>query len=196
MKPLPEVYDELYLKGYHNDPTRSHAMNLCYWLETNLDGFDSILDIGCSSGWVLRRYNEEKIAVGVDVSSVAVQICKEAGLTAHNSPAHELPFVSRSFDVVISTDCFEHIEQENALEAIQEAVRISRKVIAMKICCRADKAKWKDIVGQPLHLTVQPLSWWLAHFDAFVRAEYLARGESPMHKIDEIDEETFVIVKE
>lgn len=79
------------------------------------------------------------------------------------------------FDLVVSTDVFEHLHEADAEAAAREATRVARSYVFMKIATREDATeKWKEIAGHPLHLTTQPLTWWKKFFaDAgrFIRSE-------------------------
>lgn len=182
------VYNRLYGEGYHRDLNGTHALPLCKWLDENI-AFDSILDVGCSHGWVLRRYAKTKRVAGVDISSVIVQRCISMGLEAYATRANALPFADNSFDVVMSTDCFEHIEPEHVPASIKEACRVAKKCVAMKISTKADTAHWRNIVKQPLHLTIESIAWWEERFhEAFVEA----KGPN-VHITRFFDHQTFVV---
>lgn len=160
------VYSKLYRLGYHKDPEYSHAKPLCSYLRKNYE-FDSILDVGCSRGWVLR-YFSDKEATGIDVSEPAIEYCKEQGLDARLRSAVELMYPTQfpaiaSFDCVISTDCLEHLSTHDAVSACKGIRHTARKLIAVKIPNEIDRAHWKHEAGMNLHLTVQPLSWWEMH---------------------------------
>lgn len=173
-----EIYDTLYRAGYHSDHNYSHAKELCQWLRDNLN-FQSVLDIGCSHGWVLR-YFSDIVAVGCDVSEEAVSECVKSGLLAGCMSAHELNDVDM-YDVVMSTDCFEHIHPDHVDQAIEAACRAASKYVAMKICPNLDRAKWRHLVGHHLHLTVRDIQWW--------KDSFLEHGGKLIHE----DGDTFVI---
>lgn len=166
------IYDTLYAQGYHADKNYTHAARLCEWLDENAS-FDSILDMGCSHGWVMRKYKNKKRAAGIDVSGRAVKMCEEDGLEVYQgNMAYSSEIISlmsgkdEQFDVVISTDAFEHLTLDHALFAVKDACRLARKYICMRIATGPDVADWKDKVDQveQLHLTCQPTDWWLKQF--------------------------------
>lgn len=161
-----KLYDRLYEEGYHSDLDYSHAKEICDWIENNIQ-FSSILDVGCSHGWVIRRF-PDRYAWGVDVSEAAIQLAHAAGsMTAIRGSAIDLPFPSDSFDIVLSTDCIEHLTEADADLAAKEMLRVARRWVIVKPSPRPDRARWKEIAGHNLHLTVKPIQWWLDTFVEF-----------------------------
>src|SRR5207248_2573199 len=72
-----------------------------------------VLDIGCGSGHLLLRLHERgHRAVGVDVSSAALSICRDFGLRVYKCDveASGLPLNLKraSFDFVVMADVVEH----------------------------------------------------------------------------------------
>lgn len=160
------LYSQLYARGYHDDPNYSHARPLLsllkYFEDQGKIEFDSVLDIGCARGWALRQLAAAgKDVEGIDPSAIAVADCEEQNVAAQLGVAHDLPFNDQQFDLVMSTDTFEHIHPDHIDESIMELQRVARKVIAMRICPKADQAPWKEHAGHDLHLTVKPIKWWL-----------------------------------
>lgn len=198
-------YDTVYAAGYHSDLNYSHAKELCDLIEEKYE-FDSILDIGCSHGWVLRRFKSKR-AVGIDASSIAVEKCRELGLEAHCIYANHLvcyyeierlndannfsftPVFFPRFDVVVSTDCFEHIHPSDIAISIQGAVWMAKKVIAMKIATKVDQAHWKNHVGHDLHLTVRPLCEWIDDF----KQECFRQGRTILSSYTDYNKDTFIL---
>lgn len=161
------VYDRLYRLGYHARRDKSHAKILSRLaLEHWHPG--SVLDVGCSLGWTLEYFSSQGIsAVGVDISEVAVRRARQLGRDARLACASCLPFSDASFDVVLSSDCLEHLDEDDARRAVAEMVRVARRGIAVKINPRLDRDRlWKLLAGSPLHLTLQPVEQWLGWFRA------------------------------
>lgn len=159
------IYDRLYRFGYHRNTEKSHAKLLS---QRALEQWKpaSVLDVGCSHGWTLGFFGTLGVrAVGIDVSEIAVQKARSLGRDARQACATSLPFEDRSFDVVLSTDCLEHLSEADARLAVTEICRVARTGIAVKVNPRLDRDRlWKWIAGTPLHLTIQPVEQWLAWF--------------------------------
>lgn len=75
----------------------------------------AILDVGCSSGVLLTdlRNNGFRNLSGIDVSESAIALAREHG---HESvqvmDGSNINFKPATFDVIIASDCLEHIEQD------------------------------------------------------------------------------------
>ena len=75
-----------------------------------------ILDIGCSSGILLCELAgcgfDINNLYGVDISSKAIENCKENGIrNAFVMDAQQID-LKQAFDVIISSDCLEHLEND------------------------------------------------------------------------------------
>jgi SAM-dependent methyltransferase len=161
------IYDRLYRLGYHRRPDKSHAKVLAE-RALRLWNPESVLDVGCSIGWAVGYFADRGVrAVGVDVSAIAVRNGSRLGRDIRLACATHLPFDEASFDVVMSTDCLEHLAADDAVKAVREMCRVARRGIALKVNPRKDRDRlWKVIAGTSLHLTVQPVANWLEWFDA------------------------------
>jgi len=76
-----------------------------------------ILDIGCSSGILLNELKAEGFResnlYGVDISKVAVENCRANGLpNCFEMDAQNIQLQEASFDVLIASDCLEHLEDD------------------------------------------------------------------------------------
>lgn len=158
------VYDRLYRWGYHADPGYSHAKGLCEHLVSRYS-FESVLDVGCALGWAVAFFRRQgKRAAGVDVSRIAVRRARELGLDVQVGSATALPFADRSFDLLMSTDCFEHLRPQDAEPAVAEMCRVARSYLALKINSKLDQSGWRYLAGQHLHLCLLPLDDWIERF--------------------------------
>ena len=110
------AYEDQYHAGYRNFDSRKTrtAMVRLSRAESLLNpGRDTtrLLDVGCSIGCTLKA--AEKMgwqATGVDVSSDAVEICKQQNLDAVKTNSLALPFDDETFDIVVSWHVVEHVE--------------------------------------------------------------------------------------
>ena len=83
------------------------------------------LDVGCGPGGnsaVLRGLGWDVVAL--DHSADAAAMARSRGLPALRSDARSLPFADGTFDLVMSTDAWEHIEEDDQVAA--EAHRVLR----------------------------------------------------------------------
>jgi len=83
------------------------------------------LDVGCGSGGnsdVLRRLGWDVTAL--DMSEEALRAARRRGLRVLRADARTLPFRDGEFDLVLSTDAWEHVEEDERVAA--EAHRVLR----------------------------------------------------------------------
>jgi SAM-dependent methyltransferase len=83
------------------------------------------LDVGCGSAGntaVLRDAGWE--VVGLEYSPAAASLARSRGLDIVRGDARLLPFPDATFDLVMSTDMWEHIEEDDQVAA--EAARVLR----------------------------------------------------------------------
>lgn len=174
--PYKELYDQLRTHGYHEaEDHTSHLAPYVPWIKRRLP-YRSVLDIGCSCGGSFELLGSEgQVVAGVDVSSLAAEKGRSLGRNVICASATSLPFQDNQFDLVVSADVFEHLQESDAPAAAAEAIRVARRHIFMKIASQEDAtAKWKQIAGHPLHLTTRDISWWTALFaeaGTFIRRE-------------------------
>lgn len=159
------LYDKLYSLGYHRKTEYSHAKVLSRMVLERWRP-ESVLDVGCSLGWTVEFFGMHGVrAVGVDVSRVAVQRGRRMGRDVRVGSAAALPFEDGAFDVVLSTDCLEHLRPEDARGSVHELARVARRGVAIKVNPREDRNRlWKFVAGTPLHLTCIPVATWLGWF--------------------------------
>ena len=168
MQSYSKTYDELYSLGYHSDPDYSHSYGVIELMFRELE-FDTVLDVGASVGAAVSAINARgKQALGLEASLVAVNKAKQIDPLKRPvlwGKATKLPFPSKDFDIVMSTDVFEHLKPEDVEQAIAECQRVARKYIVMKIASLPEQAGWGKKVGvDDLHLTQQPIFWWKDKF--------------------------------
>jgi SAM-dependent methyltransferase len=82
-----------------------------------------ILDVGCGIGTWVRRFGEFSPAVyGIDVSEARLAEAKLPRLLA--AAAEHLPFMDRSFDVLVFNEVIEHVRDDRA--TLEDAMRVLR----------------------------------------------------------------------
>jgi SAM-dependent methyltransferase len=100
--------------------------------EVNSDAL--ILDFGCGEGWAVYQYRKQGLrAFGVDILNryeSARKLCEDEGLSHANEDVfrtiemmnYRIPFDDGTFDVVVSDEVFEHVQ--NYQEALAEIKRV------------------------------------------------------------------------
>ncbi|MCC6283845.1 MAG: methyltransferase domain-containing protein [Phycisphaerales bacterium] len=127
-------------------------------------GGGRILDVGCGMGLLARTLLRKGVdARGVDVAPAPVE---EANRLAPGrfqvASILDLPFDDGSFDTVVSTDCLEHIREEDVPRALAELARVTRHGAFVRLAVTPDRDRtW--------HLTIRDRAWWEG---AFFRAGF------------------------
>lgn len=84
-----------------------------------------ILDIGCGTGRNLVELDQIGAAVGLDLESRALQLCRRRGdRPLVQACAESLPLRSESFDLVLALDLLEHLDDD--LAGAREMLRVLR----------------------------------------------------------------------
>lgn len=118
-------YDRFYTRfSVHQTPAESIDGDIPVWEVSRLENLarivadctrsrDSrILDVGCSSGGLLKNLASRKYSglVGVDPSPVCVAHVRSKGIEAYSGGAGDLPWDIGCFDLITLTGVLEHIE--------------------------------------------------------------------------------------
>lgn len=121
----------------------------------------TVRDLGCGTGRAGKRLAD----CGLDVTQYDFAAnCRDAGIG--------LPFVQHDLNNVIPgiadfafcTDVLEHVPREQVKRVLRCVVAAARRVY-LQISCTADHMG--ALIGEPLHLTVEPYAWWKAELEGF-----------------------------
>lgn len=90
-----------------------------------------ILDIASACGDSIVVCSNYGKTFGIDVSWDAIKYCKQKNIeTILRGDAHNLPFKSDSFDIVVALDVFEHLEDDIAsMKEIERVLKSEGKLI-------------------------------------------------------------------
>jgi len=147
-KPLPENYvPPPHPDGLYEDPQQKKRLD---WLKANVEG--RILEVGCATGYVLKYVGGH---VGVDVNEQRLEEAKKRGLEVHLMDATDLKFPDKSFDTVMLPEILEHLEPEQAVKALREALRVGRNILITL------PKEWPDIEHRwnPTKESIDVLLW-------------------------------------
>lgn len=165
------IYDDLYAKGYNNNPHGwGVKVGLLPWMVRECE-FRSVLDVGCGRGqdvaWLLSA---GKDAHGVDVSAEAIK-----GLDGKRFSVADLSRDAgwdRVFDAVVSSDVLEHIRPEDVPMALRRMVRSARRYLGLRIASGPARSGEKHGYGSEiLHPVVEGMGWWIERVDEAIAAE-------------------------
>ncbi|MFO7660226.1 MAG: class I SAM-dependent methyltransferase [Candidatus Cloacimonadaceae bacterium] len=90
----------------------------------------TILDVGCGNGIITNLLAEKWDVTGLDSSREALEHVKAEKVL---SSATELPFDDNSFDLVMSSEMLEHLNDSYLAKAIAEIIRVDRKYILITV---------------------------------------------------------------
>src|SRR5215211_471621 len=98
----------------------------------------TFLDAGCGEGFVARRIIDalpDIALTGCDVSGVALEIAASTNPEARfvAGSVAELPFPSRSFDVVGCFEVLEHLPGDLPRQALAELARVARQAVVLSV---------------------------------------------------------------
>lgn len=131
----PFITDEDYKAVYEDHPrVHDETDNSKACLEAVLNNIvgNSVLDVGCGTGHLLRHLDRYKPGLelsGVDI--IAPDTGDEDKISFHQAVVERLPFPDASFDTVICTHTLEHILDIRA--AIKELRRVRRRRLILVV---------------------------------------------------------------
>ncbi|MFW5703641.1 MAG: UMP kinase [Patescibacteria group bacterium] len=121
-------------------PRTQQVMNsLINWYRAFLIRFflnpKKCLDVGCGTGQLIKHLRAFGVdAYGIDISKNAIDLVdKEVKPYVKEGSITKLPYKQGEFDLVITYDVLQHIEQSKIRKAIQELIRVSNKYVLNKI---------------------------------------------------------------
>ena len=115
----------------------------------------SLLDVGCGGGGLLSFLESEGYTnlAGVDISPEAIAYCQKRGLTnvRQGNAEHISEFPSESFDVIVSSDVLEHLNDPDA--ALSNWFSLLKKNGILILFVPAFMSLWSehDVVSHHMH---------------------------------------------
>lgn len=155
-----QKYEKMYVcSEYHgNDSVIARAKMLvdCF----DLDKSAKILDVGCGPGsasYFLKKQGYDVLAI--DIASNCLDEDKRGEFPLLISCVWELPEFVQG-EVFLCSDVMEHIPPEFVSKTLQTLAQACKLGGLFLITMRPDGCG--RLIGETLHLTVQPLDWWLS----------------------------------
>ncbi|HOY31328.1 MAG TPA: class I SAM-dependent methyltransferase [Bacteroidales bacterium] len=100
------------------------------FLETIPEDVTSIIDVGCGNGIITNELGEKYRVLGVDRSANALAHVKTEKLQASSD---QIPLPDASFDMALSSEMIEHLDDETLKKTIGEIKRLSKKYIFITV---------------------------------------------------------------
>ncbi len=95
----------------------------------------TIVDVGCGDGAITNPLGRQWAVTGVDSSRTALQYVNTSAVLAD---ARELPFADGSFDLAMSSQMLEHLDDSTYDAAVAELRRVARKYLLISVPYRED----------------------------------------------------------
>ena len=133
--------------------------------------FNSVLDIGCGSGQLLKWIKHTRPHVqchGVDISQVALNKVK-IDIPLKQGRIQELPYPDDQFDLIICTHVLDHIPQPDIPKALTELKRVGvgHVWVETSYSCSTTEDKYlkgTKYDGLSLMIAQQNTVWWERYF--------------------------------
>ena len=146
----------------------------------------TFLDAGCGEGFVARRIIDalpDIALTGCDVSGVALEIAASTNPEARfvAGSVADLPFPSRSFDVVGCFEVLEHLPGDLPRQALAELARVARQAVVLSVphepmFCLANAARGKNLDVRPRGSDSDHKQFWSrSAFGALVGEQFVVR---------------------
>lgn len=89
-----------------------------------VDPGQRVLEIGCATGYLLKRLREEKRArvCGMDISPVVIENLRRTGIPGRCACLPEIPFEDQTFDAVVAKAVLEHLKHPD--KSLSSMVRV------------------------------------------------------------------------
>lgn len=149
---------------------------------------DSVLEIGCNSGYFGRFCPPLSVIAGVDVNPDLVAIAATRYDDARVARAEALPFGDKSFDVCVISEVLEHVH--DAEVALREAARVARRSIIGDTPHEAGAWGAHRVEGHAWHVTCfteASLRTLLEKFGRIVYFDIVSIGAEPEVYIFEVE---------
>lgn len=122
---LWETHADWWIDGFTAGADPEYEEQILPLASAELDGYATVLDIGCGDGQISRMLAERSATVvGIDPTwnQIAVAQQRGGGVGYVRAAADRLPFADAHFDAVVACLVFEHIDAVDA--AIAEVARV------------------------------------------------------------------------
>ncbi len=128
------------------------------------------LDIGCGAGFALQKLMQPPLnldAFGIDISPAAIELASRRvdPERVQVASSTQLPFDDNRFDLITCFDVFEHLDEVDLPQMINEIRRVTRPGGLMMLSAALRAASATDQFGDNVHRTVKPVQWWIDLID-------------------------------
>jgi len=130
---------------------------------------DSLLDIGCSKGFMIYDFSKLIPGLkvkGIDVSEYAIEnAMPEMKANVEVADARKLPFQDKSFDVVISINTIHNLDRADCGQALKEIQRVAKRGAFITVdAYRTEEEKRRMYNWNLTAKTIMSIEEWEAFF--------------------------------
>ncbi|MFH1706134.1 MAG: class I SAM-dependent methyltransferase [Patescibacteria group bacterium] len=170
MKITKDFYNDKYFEGKNRVAYDSYAkagglLNTFTDWTNELFKPESVLDVGCAYGFVVKRFQDLGVpATGVEYSPYAVSRAVTQEII--EGDVRDLSrFKDNSFDLVIGTELLEHVPEDDLFKAVNEMRRVAKRFVFLLICTAgSEHIESRGGQGDPSHITMKTRQWWESFF--------------------------------
>lgn len=123
-----EYYNKIYRKSDKYSQSYDEIMYYPLYkkIVNKLNYHDVILELGCGVGHLAQMLeeNQYKSYLGLDFSEKAIELAKEKSKQRFICSDIMTDKLDYPYDVIVSTEFFEHVEYSNVIERIKKSARI------------------------------------------------------------------------
>ena len=152
------------------------------------------LDIGCGTGYLVKALRKLGIdAYGMEISKDALILApEEVRPFLKKGDIVKIPYKKNTFDLVLTFDVMEHIEESKIKRALRETVRVARKNILHKIYTTENE--WLSLFHAPdfSHVSVFYKEKWKEIFQSLKDVEL---SKKSFFKLPNFFETIFILRK-
>lgn len=133
-------------KETYQQPLQQRRVN---WLIEHCMGTNNILEVGCSWGYIVNKVGGH---TGIDINQDNIDKARRMFPRFNFDCADVikgLPYMNRSFDIVLLTEILEHIPWDNVDSLVRESLRVARQKVIITLPIKGDitcaccfKHKW------------------------------------------------------
>lgn len=117
----------------------------------------SVLDAGCAMGFLVEALRDRGVeAYGVDISEYAISQVRE-DMRPHCWVGSITDHLPRRYDLVVTIEVFEHLDEATGAKAIANLARHSDDILF---------SSSPDDLAEATHANVQPTEYWAGRFRA------------------------------
>jgi len=125
------------------------------------------LDAGAGTCETMREIEEKGHKIfGIELSDVCITSCNRYARSGQvlSAGVDDIPFPSKSFDLVWSTEVLEHVPTNLVNRSVAEIVRVARRDIFLTIAMKRSGFDPSPPEKPRIHLSVMPRTFWDAIF--------------------------------